>query len=239
MSTGEESVEEPSAPKALLEVPKELGLKEYTSSQICITLNEIGGWYFDMISTVKTKTGNLNFNDVSDITISVADVLDSTTSIQQGLEKVMKEETTNDEKAQTFKDLGSKISSIGENFGQLSDGAKAFMDEIISSTLGENEINADISVENLQFESLGEAFTCLGNYYEDEKVTQDEASQIVNAIVENWAMIESVFAGGIENGTLINMEGENEGFFRNAIEELADDTQKEKIMEMFGVPALA
>ena len=150
----------------------------------------------------------------------------------------LKEEITNEEKAQTLKDIGAKVSSIGGNFENLSDDAKIFMDDLISSALSDNEINADISVEELKFDSLGEAFISLGNYYEDEQVDQTEANQIVKAIVENWAMVESVFAGGTENGTLINMEGENEELFRNAIEEMADDTQKEKIMEMFGVPAL-
>ena len=234
MPTGEESA----GPKALFEVPKEFGLKEYTSSAICLTLNDIGGWYFDMISTVKTNTGKLNFSDVSDMTVGVADIMASTTVIQEGFEKVMKEETTNEEKAQTFKDLGARISEIGGNFDQMSDDAKAFMNDLISSSLGESA-GADISVEELKLDSLGEAFTSLGNYYDDEKVNQTEANQIVNAIVENWAVIESVFAGGTENGTLINMEGENEELFRNAINELADDTQKEKIMEMFGVPALS
>ncbi len=231
----DESVESSQGPKALFELPKELGLKEYTESAICITLTDIGGWYFDMLTTVKTETGNLNFNDVSDMTVGVADILASTTVIQEGFEKVMKEETTNEEKSQTFKELGAKISGIGGNFDQMSDDAKAFMDDLISSSLGESGVSANISVEELKLDSLGEAFTSLGNYYDDEQVNQTEANQIVNAIVENWSVIESVYAGGTENGTLIDMEGDNEELFRNAINELADDSQKEKIMEMFGV----
>ncbi len=214
-----------------LELPEEVGLKEYIKSPLFLTYDKIGGWYFDMLTTVKTSSGELTFDDVSDMAIGVSNFMTLSTEIQQGFDS-MKGTSLPAEKALNLKDLGENITEIGNNIDQMSDQAKGLLDSVISSMLGGE---SDISIDDLKLDSLGTAFTSLANYYDIGTVSQEDATAIVNGVVDNWALIDMFF----ESGTLIDMNGQDETLIKSALDELnlSDDNQIKSIKDMFGISA--
>ncbi len=224
-----------------LEIPEELGLSEYAESGLSNIFGTIGDWYFDMITTVKiSEEANINFEGVCDVTISMAGIMSSMTEINDGIEMMKDNGTATDvEKAQKLSEVGSSLSQTGKTIDQMGKGSKLLLNYVIDSfgqqgeggEEGEGEGNS-ISLEELDLSLLGKAFTSLGNYYENGEVTLNEAQNIVNGLVDNWSIIESMLG----SETLIDMQEESEEFFITALAQV-EQSQKTKIMQIFGIKA--
>ena len=212
------------------EIPEEVGLAEYADSGLCSFYDTIGGWYFDLITTVNTEKGKLNLSEACDVTVGMMGVVNSTNDIKDGFDAIKNATLPDPDKSQTLKELGSNISEIAKDIDNISDVSKEYIDDVISSVLEEEAEDLDISINDFKLDSLGDAFMSIGNYYENDEITQEEANTIVNGIVDNWNVIEKIYDGG----TLEDMDGDSEQYLKQAISNL-DANQKQKIMEMFGL----
>ncbi len=231
---GEQAGQNPNANKGFsLAIPEGLGLSEYVNSDFSKMFGTIGGWYFDMITTVQvTKDIALNFNDACDMTISMAGVMASTNEINKGIDSIKSGTATDKDKEDLLKTAGSTLSEVGENIDSMKEQAKELL-KIIVEKFGSGEGEGlNINLDEVDFSSLGKTFTSLGNYYENGRVTLEEAKNVVDGIVDNWSIIQPM----ISSGTLIDMNGESEEHFKTALEQV-EESQKKTIMEIFGITA--
>ncbi len=215
----------------LFNIPKEIGLEEYAKSGLCSIYNDIGGWYFDIITTVTIDNGELNFTDVCDAVVGISGVMSSASDIEQGFNVIQSQSYPEEEKAQVLKDLGASITKKGQEINIINGNAKQFLDNVIQSALGD-KVQVNITMEDIKLESFGKAFTAIAEYYVDGEVSKAQAMDMVNGIVDNWNFIESA----IGNGTLIDLEGANEQSMKDALEGV-DQAKKSKIMRLFGIEA--
>lgn len=231
-SGGEQTGAEQKSEGFSLEIFEEVGLGEYADSELSKVYNAIGGWYFDMLSSVQiTEDVKIDFSDVCDVTIGLVGIMSSTTEIGEGFEMINDGTATPVQKEQKLNEVGSSFSQIGKTINQMNKGSKLLLNYILDS-LAQGEEGFDISLEDLDFTSMGKAFTSLGNYYKNGEVTANEAKDIVDGLVYNWSIIEPMLGSQI----IINMEGNSEQNFIVALEQV-EQSQKTKIMQVFGITA--
>ncbi len=212
-------------------IPKEFGLSEYVSSGLCSIYEGIGGWYFNEVTTANVDNKKLNLRDVCDVAIGATGIVSSASDIEQGFRILQSGTATDAEIAKSLKELGASISEKGEQINAISKDAKQFLNDIVSSAMGENT-ESEFTIDDIKLYSFGKAFTAIGEFYEDKEVTETQATDIINGMVDNWALIEGV----IKDATLIDLEGTNEQNMRNALQSVNEE-QKTKIMKLFGISA--
>ena len=217
-------------PQPILAIPDDIGLEEYTKSGLASFFVSAGDWYFDMLTTVETPDGTLNFKDVCDMVISLPKIMEAQKDVQEGIKVIKDGKGTKEETATTLKDIGASLNEVGENFNEMKDVAKKLLDDVISIVAGENKI--EFSVAEIKIDSLGDAFISLGDYYENERVEKEDAQNIVNGLVDNWGILKTLYTQEI--GLLIDMEEDNEANFVAALEGV-DEEKKAEIAKMFGI----
>ncbi len=219
-------------PKPLFVIPENIGLNEYASSDLANIYNTAGGWYFDMITTVETSEGDLNFNDVCDVVVGMVDVMDATTDISEGFQTAKDGKGTKEETATALRDIGADLNDIGLRLNKMKKPAKALLDILFSSMFENQQVDSLIS--NLKLDSLGNVFISLGDFYEDGIVERQAVENIVNGLVDNWSLLELMNID--EAGLLCDMEGSNEDSFVEALQGV--ETEKANVIRtLFGIGA--
>ena len=184
-----------------------------------------------MITTIKINNSELNFKDVCDAVVGISGVISSASDIEQGFNTIQNNSYSEEEKARMIKDLGESITKKGQEISKIDGNAKQFLNDVIESALGDMA-QVNITIEDIKLDSFGKAFTAVAEYYVDGEVSEAQATNIVNGIVDNWALVES----SIGSGTLIDLEGTNEQSMKDALEGV-DQAKKTKIMQLFGIDA--
>jgi len=230
-SGGEEQTEN-NEPKPLFVLPENIGLNEYVSSDLANIYNTAGSWYFDMITTVETPDGNLNFVDICDVVISMVDITESTADISEGFQTVKDGKATKEETVTTLREIGANLNDVGLRLNKMKKPAKALLDVLFSSMFENQQVTSFVS--DLKLDSLGNVFISLGDFYDDGIVERQDAENIVNGLVDNWSLLELMSID--EAGLLRDMEGSNEDSFVEALQGV--ETEKANVIRtLFGIGA--
>ncbi|MBQ3235050.1 MAG: hypothetical protein IJA97_02705 [Clostridia bacterium] len=239
-----------------------IGLNEFTDSGIYKVYNSTGGWYYEMVSSSELKNGTkVSLSDSIGIVVAVTEIASTAASMEEGLENMVKEDATPQERINGLASVGESLIAIDDSINSLGEGGKAMFDELLSSIIDmavtEGDEGADemgqflgnLNTENLSLKGTGEALVGISTYIQKttegfaaygETIYQDEVSSIVNGLAENTFFLDLIANSEGDVPVVIDVSEYNEYMFENAIEN-TDLTAQEKdtIRQMFGITAFA
>ena len=217
-----------------LEIPPELGLSEYANSGLCGIYNSVGDWYFDMITTVEFEDSNVNLGDMCDVAVGLVDFMDATSEVADAFNAIKSTSGSKEEIASTIREKGLNILSTASKVDKMSKGNKELLSDLIKAVFTE-AVDINVSLKTTNLATLASAFDGIAMYYEDEEINQEQATNIIQGVVDNWVMIENM----IDSTMVLDTSGQSELFLKNALDEmqLTDQTQINKITTLFGLSA--
>lgn len=229
-SSGEQTTQSQPA----LEVPAELGLREYVGSGLSGIYTGIGDWYFDMITAVELGDSQVNLGDMCDITVGLADFMSATTDITQAFDAVKNPSGTKEEIASTLREKGANITAIDTKINKMEKGNKMLLSDLICGVFVE-VADMEISLETTNLQSLAGAFEGIATYFEEGVINAEQANDIIQGVVDNWVMVDNMF----DSTMMLDTSGQNELYLKNALDgmNLTDQSQINKIRTLFGLTA--
>ncbi len=242
--------------EVLFEIPEEVGADEYLSSAPGKIYKSTGGWFFNMVSSKEGADGNnVSIEDACDVVVAVSGISDTVTQLSDKIENVTNAATPT-EQVDALKNVGDSLISIGENLDNLSDDAKTMVNDLVDSVKemvgGESEdlspemqdFFENFNIEELDLVSVGEAMNGMASYIEktsdefenDEPVTQEEITQIVNGFADNKVVVDLIVGNAEEVPQLLEVDEENKEKFTSAIEGTSlPQEDKDTLLKLFGL----
>ena len=162
---------------------------------------------------------------------------------------------TPQDQVNSMKDIGSKLKDMGSSIDELDEDQKALVDTVISGVkdmiVGEGaqmtpemeETFNNLSLENIDLASAGEAMVGIANYIEktnpefesSEQVTQEDVDGIINGIANNPIIISAI-TNGEETAAIVTVDAENQAKFENAISSASvSEADKDNLRRLFGL----
>ncbi len=224
--------------EALLEMPEDVGLSEYSESAIGKIYNTTGHWFYNMMATATDADGNAVSLDSTLNSVGVImEVADIAVSLEDDLKILGDEDAEPEEVISVLNSLGDKLVTVGGSMEELDDGIVNMIKDLATEMSGQ-----DISQEELDemLEMLTpEFFVQAGNgvkafaEYEQVKLdgnalSQDQANDIVDKAYDCLTIIEAVE---------IEVNEADKATFKTAIDSVdgVTDEDKEKLYGFFGI----
>jgi len=242
--------------EVLFEIPEEVGADEYLSSAPGKIYDSTGGWFFNMVSSKEGDDGkNISIEDACDVVVAVSGISDTVSQLADKIDNVTNAATPA-EQVDAIKNVGDSLISIGENIDNLSGDAKTMVNDLVDSVremvVGEieeltpamEEFFEIFDIEELDLASVGEAMNGMASYIEktsdefenDEPVTQEEITQIVNGFADNKVIVDLIVGSADEVPQLLEVDEENKEKFTSAIEGTTlPQEDKDTLLKLFGL----
>ena len=240
----------------LFTIPEEIGIVEYVNSEPAKVYSQIGGWFYDMVTSKTDVNGNnISISDTCDVITTIAGIADTFSSISSDLSAITSENITPQEQVDTIKKVGNSLIEIGNSVNSLNQDSKAMVQELINGVKEmaagetgelppevENALN-NLDVNNLKLDSAGEALNGIASYIEktsdefenSEPVTQEEVDMIVFGIADNTYILD-IIAGENEAPQIVEIDEENKAKFEASINAAnASEEDKQTIRKLFGL----
>ena len=255
--------------EALFELPEEIGINEYVESPLGKIYYAVGGWYFDIITSAETEEGTkVSINDTVDILVSVTDIADTVTGLTDSIEKMSNldfsgnpTETEIHEAVVAMDELGDALIDIGTQIDNLSEDAKALIDDVlegIKDMIPEDEADDEemaevmdalenLSIEDLDLVGVGNAIKGVAvildkteGTRQGEAIAQTEVTQIVTGLASNEFILNLI----PDEEPLLDVndlededgeEGQLVNMFVTAINNLPAGDSKAKLQFLFGL----
>ena len=175
--------------KALVPIPEEIGITEYTESAIGKFYNSTGRWYYKIMTTTTDAKGNKVSLDATLNSVSVIlDVVNVATSLENDFNILNDENATHEEKISALNTLSDKLISVGTSMKEIDEGTKDMMVNLITEMGG-----SEVSEEEIQqikdmmtpeiFEQAGGAMKSYAEYEQVKldgvALEEDKAKEIV------------------------------------------------------------
>ncbi len=224
-------------------------LKGIIDSPVVKFYNSVGGWYFDALTTVTDEEGHkVNINTTTDVLVVMSELTTDVFDVEGAIRDIV--ESDADPKT-VLSSLGDVLLNVDGTINQLDENGKKMFDDILD---GVKELIApegsdvspeirealdNLTVENLNLESVGNAFHSLSKYVdnlENEEVEVnielEDAQNIVEAIHENSFIMDM-----IGNETILEVDEEDHKTFTDAINNIEGITEQEKqqLLNMFKI----
>lgn len=206
----------------VLELPKQIGAEEYTSSPAAKLFDVTGGWIYDIVSTTTDASGvKVSISSICNTATTVVNVSDEITDAFASLENIEVSSTESiKEIGDAFVTVGTAIENLDDDSKQLIDGLLDSAKDLVASEYGElpEEIEAvfdSIDVDDLKIKSAGEALNAIAKYAEEGTVTQDDVNDIVNGLADNMFILDML---GVDGESLLEVDDVNADMFKTAIE---------------------
>lgn len=253
--------------KPLFELPEEIGITEYTDSTLGKIYGAVGGWYFDIITSTTTEEGNkVSINDTIDIVVTVTDIADTVTGLTDSIEKMSNldfngnpTETDIHEAVVAMDDLGNALVEIGSKINDLSEDAKALINDVLEGVkdmIPEDEADDEemaeimdaldgLTIQDLDLAGVGNAIKGVAvildkteGTRQTEAIAQTEVTQIINGLASNEFILNLI----PDDEPLLDVNDIGEGeeadlvnMFTTAIENLPAGESKTKLQFLFGL----
>lgn len=225
-------------------------LSEFTSSPVCKAYYSLGGWYFDIVSTVKDSEGKeLKLSTVTDVLKTIVSISTDVIELEESIKELTNPEADPEE---SLSSLGEILIDVGQNIENLDTDGEELLDTLLDGVKewlvpeDDPEVSEEVqqafenlTVENLNLTSVGEAFVALSHYtnkVEDPEVevhiTQEDANAIVHGISDNPFIMDM-----IGETVIMEIDEEDAETFTSAIENIADISAEDKaaLYKMFNL----
>ena len=224
--------------KALVDIPEEIGLAEYSESAIGKFYNATGGWYYKIMTTTTDANGNKVSLDATLNSVSVIlEITNVATSLEKDLEIFSKEDATPEEMISTLNSLSDKLIQVGTSMKEIDEGTKEMITDLITEMSGSEIPQEDIDkIKDMMtpefFEQAGGAMKSYADYeqvkLDGTSLEQDKANEIIN---NAYGAIDLV--GDIE----LDVNEEDKAKFKEAIDsnENISAEDVEKMYKIFGI----
>ena len=189
--------------KPIIEIPQEIGLNEYQTTDTYKIFDTIGGWYYDMLATAKTENGEeYSMSSTCSAINAVYSTVNSFEEVESAFSALSDGTKTDQYKAQTARSASQtfyKLASTMENLDQPSKemvdgvlkGVKDFLKGVKILDTDSEVLFNDLTIEKINFSSVASGLDGLADYLESPStITQQGVEKIVNGIVESQLLLE-------------------------------------------------
>lgn len=224
--------------EAMLELPAEIGVKEYPDSFMGKIYNTTGHWYYNMMTTTKDADGNeVSLDATLNILTTLLDVVDTTASLEEDLNILSDENATPEEKIDALDALGDKLISVGNSMGELDQNTMDMIKDLATDMMGE-DVSQDEIDEMMEmftkefFVEAGNGIKAFATYEkaknEETTLTQEDVNDIVNKAYKGISIV-----GEFE----IETQEEHKDMFKTAIDAIENITEEDKstLYSVFGI----
>lgn len=223
--------------------------KGFSNSGVAKFYTAIGGWYYDMIGTVKVEGVNVSLDDYIDIidvlVIFSNEVFVDNSPLQADIEKLP---TAGDMVAQAeiMSKIGETLLAVGDKVDDLDGGGRHLMGTFVEmiKEMAEQEESEEvqelvdtISIDTFNFTDAGRAFISMSEYllkvsenFEGMRLNEEDVANIVDAINGNLLIKEM-----IGNTQIIKIDAREADMFYQYIAENVDEEDRTTFWNMFGV----
>ncbi len=219
---------------------EDIGLSGYSSGTVGKVYDTIGGWYFDMVTTVTKEDGNkTSLTKLTNATEAAVEVAKVFVDGEQDLETISSDTATKEEKISALKSFGNRVKTAGEKADALGADEKdiinAFADFVMDAVGGtsESEEVTKIIGDGANITAAGDAIISIAEYYETETVTDEQIAKIVKGFADNPFIID-IFG----DSEIHSVSEADKPRFKAEIEKTSLSTErKNKLLTMFGIEA--
>ena len=238
-------------PSDEMAIPAEVGLEDYNTSGTYKVYDTIGGWYYDILTTVKTKDGKeINLSATCSAFGSMVEVGTGVGQMGEAMDNLNTSGTTDQEKVDSLRKASDTLANASKSLENLDENSKEMLNDIlvdlkdmIGSEGGSTEAFEDISLEKLNVESVAECLGSLATYIEKteitaEEVTQEDVDKIVNGLANSEFAVDLLIGDGTGTiETIYQVESEDYIKFNTAINlnENLTTQQKLALKKAFGI----
>ena len=224
-------------------------MKDVGESPVVKFYNSIGGWYFDMLTTVEDTNGNkVTLEGTTNVLVVISNLTVEVLNIEESVKDLSDPEA---DASTRLSAVGDILVNIGNTVNQLDESGEQMLDELLdgvkelivpegSDTSPEVKAALDnLKVENLKLESVGNAFHALSNYVDNVEdpeaevhITEDDAEAIVVALHENTFILDI-----IGEAQIVEIDSTDKETFTQAIDDIEDISaeEKEKLYNLFNL----
>ena len=223
---------------ALLEIPDEIGIDEYTESFIGKFYSTTGHWYYDIMTTTTDANGNkVSLDSTLDSVAVILEVANVASSLEDDLKIFNDENATPEEKINSINSLADKLIYVGTSLGEIDESTKNMIEDLLIEMSGEDASQEDIDemLDNLSPELFTQAGNAMKTYAEYEQIKLDGATleqDKADEIVKNaYSAIDLVGEAELE------VNEADKATFKAAIDSNEDIAAEdvEKMYKIFGI----
>ncbi len=229
--------------QSMMQIPAEVGLQEYVESTPYKIYDGIGGWYYEMLTTIETKDGEkITLSETCDVISVMGEFAACMEKIEPAID-ALNGETTSQEKVDVLTDASNSLERAAEKVNKLDKKTKKMFNDIIADMSSGEETQA-ITLEYLNFEGAADFFGGFANYINKTKidtssaVSQEEINFLINGLASSDFLVEAFVGDGDGTyATIYQIETQHFSWFGTAIIDNDDLTapQKEALIQVFGI----
>ena len=217
----------------IVEIPAEIGLREYLDSAPGTVYHKAGGWFFGLLSTAESSSGaKVSIEDTCEVLELSQVFMEKGEQLTSKLEALSTEGATVEDRIDALKGVGDTLVELGNSFDSLSGDAKSLAEDLIGDIadyIGDEgdetsdsiaEMLKDFEFDDVNFVAAGEAVNSIATVIEKDgatPLTSDEAGSIVNGFAENTFLLDLIAPEGEEPPTLLELSSEDTATVESAI----------------------
>ncbi len=223
-------------------------LKPYIQSPVGKFYIAIGNWYYQKVATIIDADGDkITLEATTSVLSTMVNLVSDVQEMSGAIDKLSDPNVTESE---ALSSIGEVLIGVGENFDEMGEEGKVIFEELLDGIKefvvpeGSTEVPEDVkefvdnlTVEDLNLKSAGEAFVALSHYADNEseilaEITEEDAKAIVKGISDNSFVMDL-----IGETTILDVPSEDKEVFASAIESLTDISEEDKqtLYSMFNI----
>lgn len=187
---------------ALIPIPEEVGINEYTESAIGKLYSSTGSWYYEMMTTTKDENGNkISLNNVLNAVATIFDFTNTAYTLADDMEILKQDNVDPEEMISSLNNLSEKFISMGNSLSEIDESTKTMIKDLIIEMSDDQPSDEDLDYidEMLTPEVFVQAGNLMKSYADYEQVkldgstlTQEQANEMVQNAYDSIKLVGEI-----------------------------------------------